>query len=298
MITLRRPSIANPLSISDRHIGRGSETVVLNRLLVEPPFRLLGKLAARYLPCRFESKVFWEALVRPQYAAGVFFAAAEAQRLQFSEISVLEFGVANGAGLRILERHAAAASREFGVAISVFGFDRGTGLPAPIDFRDHPDAWRMGDYPMNADGLRAQVGAHTHLVLGDVAETVPGFVKNQRFPVGFVSVDLDLYSSTRDALRLFTLPRRQMLPHTAMYFDETLMAFNHHFAGELLAIEEFNSENDAVKIDRWRAVRTLTAFPESPWLDAMYMAHDLQAEATKGTPILARSVSRFCGFHQ
>jgi hypothetical protein len=136
---------------------------------------------------------------------------------------------------------------------------------------------------MDVDGLRARLKPGTDLILGDVAETVPRFVQNLRFPVGFVSVDLDLYSSTLDALRLFTLPGRQMLQHTPMYFDDTLMAFNHQFAGELLAIEEFNNENHGVKIDTWRSLKSLTAFPESPWLDAMYMAHDLQAEATSRT---------------
>jgi hypothetical protein len=254
---------------------------MLKRLLMEPPFRLLGKFAARRLPCCFETKVLWEAFTRPHYAAGVFFAATEAKRRQFSEISVVEFGVASGAGLRILERHAEAAAQEFGVAINVFGFDLGTGLAAARDFRDHPDIYRKGDYPMDVDRLRAQLKPGTNLILGDVAETVPRFVQDQRFPVGFVSIDLDLYSSTLDALCLFTLPGRRMLPHTPIYFDDTLAAFSHHFAGELLAIEDFNDENHGVKIDTWRSLKTLTAFPESSWLDAMYMAHDLQPETTK-----------------
>ena len=126
-------------------------------------------------------------------------------------------------------------------------------MAAPRDFRDHPDGWRTGDYPMDVEGLRARLKPGTDPILADVAETVPRFVQNPRFPVGFAGVDLDLYSSTRDALRLFTLPGRKMLPHTPMYFDDTLTAFNHQFAGELLAIEEFNNESHESRLTRGTA---------------------------------------------
>lgn len=198
-----------------------------------------------------------------------------------AEISVIEFGVASGAGLLTLQQHAETAGREFGVAISVFGFDLGVGLPEVRDFRDHPDAWRAGDYPMDVAKLLPKLRPTSSLVFGDVAETVPDFVDRQTCPVGFVSMDLDLYSSTRNALHLFMSPKRKMLPHTPVYFDDILLPHSHNFAGELLAIREFNSESHGVKIDRWRGLKRRSAFPESPWMEAMYMAHDLAAERTK-----------------
>lgn len=257
----------------------------MNRLLREPPFRLLAKGAARYLPCSLETKVRWEALSRPQYAAGVLFAAQQAHRLGLQAVAVIEFGVASGAGLLALQKYASIAAREFALEINVYGFDLAAGLPESTDFRDHPDAWRPGDYPMgDVDALRSRLLPHAHLVLGDVASTVPEFVKRQSCPVGFVSVDLDLYSSTRAALQIFTMADRKMLPHTPMYFDDTLLAFNHRFAGELLAIDEFNIESSDVKIDIWRSLPAETAFPESPWLRAMYLAHDLSAaKSERGT---------------
>ena len=248
----------------------------LQRFLREPPFRLLAKFSARILPCSLATAVRWEALSRPQYAAGVLFAAQEARRLGVPSISLIEFGVASGAGLLVLQEYADRAAREFDLKIEVFGFDLGKGLPKTDDYRDHPDAWRVGDYPMgDVAGLRARLKPFTHLVLGDVADTVPEFVRLQTSPVGFVSIDLDLYSSTRNALRLFTLPGHRTLPHTPLYFDDTLMSFNHRFAGELLAIDDFNAESPTVKIDTWRSLPAGTAFPESPWLRAMYIAHDL-----------------------
>ena len=248
----------------------------VNRCLREPPFRLVAKCAARYLPCSLETKVRWEALSRPQYAAGVLFAAQEARRLGLPAISMIEFGVASGAGLLILQEHAERAAHEYGLEIGVYGFDFGSGLPDTCDYRDHPDAWRVGDYPMgDIEALRSRLRPDTHLVLGDVATTVPEFVRLQTCPVGFVSIDLDLYTSTRNALQLFTLPRHKTLPHTPLYLDDTRLPFNHRFAGELLAIDEFNVESLDVKIDTWRSLPGDTAFPESPWLRAMYLAHDL-----------------------
>ncbi len=249
-----------------------------DRLFREPPFRLIGKAAARVLPCSLAEAVRWEALTRPQYAAGVLFAAQEAHRLGISSISVIEFGVANGAGLLVLQDYASRAAREYNLKIKVYGFDLGSGLPESHDHRDHPDAWRAGDYPMtNIEGLRARLLPDTRLLLGDVAQTVPDFVRSQTCPVGFVSFDLDLYTSTRNALQLFVISGKMMLPHTPLYFDDTLMPFNHRFSGELLAIDDFNSKVGDVKIDVWRSVRSGMAFPESLWLRAMYLAHNLTA---------------------
>jgi hypothetical protein len=221
---------------------------VFTRVLHEPPFRLLAKCLARYCSRSLASKVRWEAAERPQYALGVLFAANQARRLGIPEIVVIEFGVASGKGLLVLAAHAARAEREIGTRIQVYGFDLGTGLPASSDFRDHPDNWKGGDFPM-AGNLQSRIGANTRLVLGNVAVTVSQFVARQTVPVGFAAFDLDLYSSTRAALE--------------------------RFAGELLAIDEFNRESASVKIDRWRGIRVLTAFPDSPWLEAMYMAHQL-----------------------
>ena len=65
--------------------------------------------------------------------------------------------------------------------------------------------------------------------------------------------------------------------HLPMYFDDVKRIFNHRFAGELLAIDEFNAINENVKIDRWRGITEGRAFPESDWLERMYVAHDLEA---------------------
>jgi hypothetical protein len=125
----------------------------------------------------------------------------------------LEFGVATGKGLLVLQTYASMVERETGVRINIYGFDTGAGMPSLCpDHRDHPDVWKPGDYAMNEQLLRSRLSARTTLVIGPVAETIPKFIEElQHSPIGFVVFDLDLYSSTRDALTIFTHPAKQTL---------------------------------------------------------------------------------------
>jgi hypothetical protein len=251
---------------------------MLSRAAKEPPFRLLAKQILRSLPTSFRLKSEWDAVSRPSYLTGVLAAADQAGREGVSQISVVEFGVAGGQGLVALQEIAEAVERETKVQISVYGFDTGRGLPQlKGDHRDHPDRWIAGDYKMDEPLLRSRLTSRTTLVLGEIKDTVADFVQNtQRSPLGFVAVDVDLYSSSRDALQIISLPGKRMLLHMPMYFDDIKRIFNHRFAGELLAIEEFNAVHQNVKIDRWHGITDGRAFPESDWLDRMYVAHDLE----------------------
>ena len=181
---------------------------------------------------------------------------------------------------------------ETGVRIKVYGFDMGPrGLPEFIgDYRDHPDRWRPGDFPMDEDALRSRLRPRTTLILGNVRETADGFFdKYQPPPIGFVAFDMDLYSSTRDALRIFTHPSKEMLWHVPLYFDDMGSFAFHRFAGELLAIHEFNEQNDSIKIDAWAGVRDDRPFPESSYLGRMFVAHHLQATSSV---VLSRGILR------
>jgi hypothetical protein len=253
---------------------------MLRRLAMEPPFRIIVRALMKYMPVSLETRVRWELSKRPAYLLGVYQAAMQARSQKVSAISVVEFGVAGGEGLLSLQDDAEAVEQATGVAIKVFGFDAGAlGLPPGTgDYRDHPDAWRAGDYPMDEPALRSRLTRRTTLIVGDVRQTVPRFFPDYAPPsLGFVAIDLDLYSSTRDALQIFTSPDRKMLWHVPLYFDDVDFVFNHRFAGELLAIDEFNADSDAVKIDRWYGVRDGRPFPERGYCDKMFVAHDLEA---------------------
>jgi len=131
---------------------------------------------------------------------------------------------------------------------------------------------------MQVETLRGRLTQRTTLIIGNIRDTAERFLEEQRPPpLGFVAIDVDLYSSTRHALRIFRTPARRMLWHTPMYFDDIGFMFNHRFAGELLAIEEFNNQSRDVKIDRWYGVRYGRPFPERPYLEQMYVAHDIAA---------------------
>lgn len=252
---------------------------MLGRLAKEPPFRILARAILKRVPVSVETRALWELSERPQYLVGVLAGAREARRHGIDEICVAEFGVAGGTGLLALEEAAAAVEREAGVRIKVYGFDNGpSGLPPGTgDYRDHPDWWKPGDFPMDVEKLKRRLTPRTQLILGDVAETVDRFVEEvQDAPLGFASFDLDLYSSTRAALRIISHEKRRILMNVPLYFDDIAFLVNHRFAGELLAIEEFNEEGN-VKIDRWYGIRNNRPFPERPFLERMYVAHDLDA---------------------
>jgi hypothetical protein len=226
----------------------------------------------------------WGVSAKAAYLLGVLTAAEQAMAQNVREISVIEFGVATGRGLLTLQKEAAAVEKETGVAIKVYGFDTGVGgTPKLIgDYRDHPDSCHPGDFPMDEAALRARLSSRTTLILGDVAETVQSFFEKYNAPpLGFVSIDIDSYSATRDALRVFTLPNKRMLRQVPLFLGlENL--WNHKFAGELLAIREFNRENTGVKIDRWYGAKKGNAFPERIYFEQMYLAHDLDAISRAG----------------
>ncbi len=245
----------------------------------ESLFRILIKKFIAVAPVSIRRKGEWNAVEEPSYLVGLLQAANEAIREKVPAISAIEFGVGDGRGLLLLEEYAEAVERETGVSIAVYGFDTGKGLPELCgDYRDHPDIWEPGTYPMDEAALRQRLSPRTTLVIGDVAQTVPEFVRDARHPpVGFIAWDLTLYSSTRDALQVLSLPEKRMLRRVAMYVNNVDGVSAHQFAGELLAIAEFNRKNHHVKIDQWHGVSDGSALPEAPWSRRMYVAHDLEA---------------------
>ena len=73
--------------------------------------------------------------------------------------------------------------------------------PGRLDHRDVPNLYRESGFPMDEAKLRARLKS-ARLILGDVNETIGTFLASRPAPVGFVSVDVDLYSSTMSALKV------------------------------------------------------------------------------------------------
>jgi hypothetical protein len=211
---------------------------------------------------------------KPMYVWGVAQGAALAKVLRVPEISVIELGVAGGAGLLSLEHTAQLVEARAGIKINVYGFDTGTGLPKPTDYRDQPNMWFEGQLPMKRDLLESKL-RRASLRIGLVRDTIAEFVSEQPPPVAFISFDLDLYNSTRDALAIFDSPYELLLPRVATYFDDILGHTYNDFAGERLAITEFNNDHSTRKLSPIYGLRNFVpreSFFSSHW-DSMFFAH-------------------------
>jgi hypothetical protein len=181
------------------------------------------------------------------YIWGVLQGAALGKVLGLERISVIEFGVAGGEGLLAMEKTAERVEEMVGIGIDVYGFDAETGLPKPEDYRDIPNEFLEGQFPMDKKELEKRL-RRAQLKLGPVKETVPTFMESKPAPVAFVSIDLDLYSSTRDALELFGAEDPLLLPRVLCYFDDILGFTYSDYNGERLAISEFNAAHSMRKL--------------------------------------------------
>jgi hypothetical protein len=216
------------------------------------------------------------ASLRANYLYGVLLAARLANVLGIPAISTIEFGVAGGRGLLALEKASVYAEEAFGVAIDVYGFDSGHGLPKPTDFRDCPNLFLEGQFPLDEARLLPSL-ERAELIVGLVDRTVPEFMSRRPAPIGFVSFDLDLYSSTACALRAFEGDPELLLPRVLCYFDDiTGFTYADH-NGERLAISEFNDAHQRRKLSPIYAAEFYVPQRESRglWPQKLYFAHIL-----------------------
>jgi hypothetical protein len=187
---------------------------------------------------------------------------------------VIEFGVAGGNGLLALERLADAVESIFPTSVDVLGFDTGAGLPKPADYRDMPNLWSEGWIKMDVSKLRSRL-SRARLILGLVGQTVPEIVQSGIAPVGFVSFDVDFYSSTLDALKLFDAGEQLLMPRIYCYFDDILgFTFGDH-VGERLAITDFNASHVTRKTSPIYGLRYYVSkrYQDRHVWEKMYMAH-------------------------
>lgn len=246
----------------------------LGRTILEPA-RLPRELYARWPWATFETRLKWDALDRPAYAYGTYQAARQARRLGLPGITVIELGVAGGRGLVALERHARDIKSLVGVDVQVFGFDLGSGMPPPGDYRDMPYVWKPGYFGMNGRRLGQELRS-SEVVLGDVSDSVPAFLaRPPALPIGFVAFDLDYYSSTVDALALLAAEEKLLLPRVFCHFDDVVGdddELHSEFTGELLAIREFNLHHAKRKLAPINGLAYKRRLP-AEWHVKMFVLH-------------------------
>jgi hypothetical protein len=176
---------------------------------------------------------------------------------------------------------AEAIRAETGVELRVVGFDAGQGLPTIEGFRDHPELWSAGDFPMaNREELLRRVDRRAEVIFGDIKDTVDGFVAalDPSAPLGFISIDVDIYSGARSALRCLLGPPDRYTPAVSIYCDDVQFFFANRWCGELRAIEQFNEENAMRKIDRDRSLPGRRGEGDAIWHRAMFVGHVLDHE--------------------
>jgi hypothetical protein len=247
------------------------------------PLHLNMVAAAVALFGSFRAKVAFDLIGRRQYAYPMLHAADKAREQGLRRLSAIEFGVAKGAGLINMCKIAISVEKATGVAFDVYGFDSGAGMPAPIDYRDHPEEFQEGDFPMDHARLAAALPSFAHLVLGDVAETVPVFLDglSPAAPLCFVALDMDYYSSARRALEVFKSAPEKYLPGVTLYLDDIEFETANPWCGELLALDEFNRENASRKIAPCVMLRARRLLKNARWIDHMFTVHILDHPARR-----------------
>lgn len=214
---------------------------------------------------------------RNNHAYIIHCAALTARSLGVPRISAIEFGVAGGSGLLHMEAIARKVEATTGVGIEVHGFDAGSGMPPPRDFRDAPHVWRASDFKMDVSELRRRLTRAT-LHIGDVGDTVPAFLASTHAPIGAISFDLDYYSSTMSAFEIFR--DRSILPRVWCYFDDISESPPQSIcsrAGERAAINDYNAQHQARMIDHdWSLASKQSWHAYQRWADRIRIWYDLE----------------------
>lgn len=237
----------------------------------EPPMRFFYRAILKARLGTWNSRVLFDALPYFQYATGLQVAARYAATFGEKRITAIEFGVAGGNGLLALADHARHIQRTTGVSVDVVGFDTGVGLPPVDDWRDAPWVYNPGDYPGKVSALKQRLSGRATLVVGDVRETFPEWLRHSERPVGFVSIDVDYYSSSIGILdALANCDASALLPIASVYLDDVLCFGVPRCAGELAAVAEFNRDNPSRQFDRADWVSEFRPYKEALWLKRLF----------------------------
>jgi hypothetical protein len=115
------------------------------------------------------------------------------------------------------------------------------------------EIWNTGEFkPPDVNAIRNNLPSWAHLLVGDTLSTIPEFTeKFVDSKIAFVSLDLDYYSSTVSALKLFEMQPDHYVPAVPVYVDDVddLISYN-EWCGEAAAINEFNQAHEFRKISQ------------------------------------------------
>jgi hypothetical protein len=244
--------------------------------LTEPVHLNIASLLVAFFGS-FRAKVAFDLVVRQHTAYCLLRCADQARALGLSSVTAIEFGVASGAGLLNMAEIASKISKETGIAFKIIGFDTAKGMPPPVDYRDHPDLYREGDFRMDEARLRQSMPVGVELIIGDLKDTVDTLFQfvTAESPIGYVCVDVDFYSSTKYALTSLKGPPDRYLPKTYIYLDDLEDEAHNSNCGELLALSEFNKEVAPRIMERPMFLRGYRVMKNARWIDHIFVCHIL-----------------------
>jgi hypothetical protein len=240
--------------------------IFLERLSEPIHLNLLSALVA--VGGGLRARIAHDLIVRPFNAFAILQAADWARRYGLSRITLMEFGVASGAGLLNIAYIAQRVTRATGVQFDVYGFDTGLDMPTAEDCRDHPDIYSGGDFPMDVAALQARLPQNTSLIVGDVAETLPPFLAglSTQAPIGYTAFDLRSWATR--------IPRNN-LPIVVAYLDDIYEDLHNRWCGALLAVAEFNAAQQLRKIETPAFLEKKRLFRQAQWIQQMRFVHIL-----------------------
>ncbi|WP_299204251.1 hypothetical protein [uncultured Tateyamaria sp.] len=246
------------------------------RSLLALPVRAMVRATDGFMKYSTAFKMDMQIVERPHYSYCMLKAAELAVRLGHDRISAIEFGVAGGNGLVYMCAFAEEVKKMTGVTVDCYGFDTGEGMPDPEGEADLPYWFAAAQYRMDVPALKARV-PQAKLVLGNIRDSIDGFIEEYNpAPIGAIFNDTDYWSSTRESFRLYDKIKSHpdaFLPRQFMYFDDVLGSETEMYGphnGQILAINEFNAQQDAVKIHR---NQNLLSFDHLAYRFQIYYAH-------------------------
>jgi hypothetical protein len=130
------------------------------------------------------------------------------------------------------------------------------------------------------EALIKRINNRAELIFGDIADTVAGFTASltEDAPLAFISVDTDIYTGAKSALRCLTGAPELYTPGVSLYCDDINFFFANKWCGELAAIEEFNAEHAMRKIDVDRSLPGHRPDVTATWYNTMFVIHILDHE--------------------
>ena len=253
------------------------QTRILKRIYLERMGEpLIYNLAAGFflLFGSTSKKIEYDCMPRQPYAYCILAAADHAKSYGIPRVTMIEFGVAAGAGFMNMCWIAEKVTRETGVQIDIVGFDSGEGMPPPVDYRDHPEKYFTGDFPvLNRQALLDALPANAKIYFGPIDESVALAKSEIASPIAFISIDVDYYWSTKQCLEILKWEPDRYLPSVPVYLDDVQDVDDNEYCGELLAVKEFNLETSLRKITIMNFLSKLRIFKNAIWHEQIYYAH-------------------------